>query len=981
MIFARKKIVTKALFALLLLMILSLLPSCVLRQAIHPKEEIITSLESEESKPERSYSYVTDYLRHFGLPDFDAAKVKWAERVFFTYYNYDHGTDLSFDYENGEVLPLAAAVTRYFLNEYYDVIELTDKEAVTTAVIDSYVKVSADPYAIYRVPEASDGFQSDMSGTYAGIGVAVEYNHANETVMVSTVYPDSPAELAGMEVGDLIYAVDGILISDIGFLNIVSKIRGEIGTSVTITVLRGGIEIDLAVTRATITKRSIEYRMLDDGIGYIQITTFKDNTDEQFCAAVDALIAEGAVGLVFDLRSNTGGYLDTVVNMLSYLLPTGKTILSYQYKNDIKHTIVAHADKSPSGEAFDSTIDLPMAVVTNAYTASAAEIFAAVIRDYAKSGELEGITVGTRTYGKGIMQSTVLHGDGSSITLTVAYYDPPSGINYHGVGITPDIIDENAQTQLDTALTEIKKLTMCSATLREHVFSEYSSNGDATCASDGTKSAKCIYCSYTDTKTDTGTRLPHKFGEYVSNNDVTFTKDGTMSAVCSGCGEIDKVIDVGSHENKLDLVNAAISESLLVGEAKFATVSDFLVYWGFPTYNTAKVKWAESIFKTYYNFDHGTDLSYDYRTDDVLPLAAAVAAQFLDEYLETTNTDDSDELTNAILDSYIDLCGDKYAIYRPPVAAGEFETDMSGKFGGIGVMVEYDHQAETVMISTVFDGSPAEIAGILTGDYIYAVNGVTLEEIGYLNAVYKIRGEIGTSVQITLIRDGEPITVTAIRGEVVETSVSYEILDDGIAYVKITTFNDNTDEQFKQVMDELLTLSVRGIVFDLRNNTGGYLDSVVNMLSYILPTGKLIVSYQYKYNKNGASVERLSHDDSYGIGEPTDSVIDLPMVVITNGYTASAGEIFASVIRDYAAAGELCATLVGEKTFGKGIMQGSFIYYSDGSSLTVTTAYYNPPSGVNYHDIGIIPDVPVEQVGDGDLQLDIAIIELELLVN
>ncbi len=977
MLFTKKNCTRTAILVFLLSLIVSLLASCVSTPVIHTKEEIISALEGEESEPKRDYSYATDYLRYFGLPSFDAAKVKWVERVFFTYYNYDHGTDLSFDYGEGDVLPIAASVTRYFLDEYYDLIDLSDKDAVTTAIIDSYVRISADPYAIYRLPEASDGFESDMSGTYAGIGVAVEYNHSDETIMVATVYPDSPAEHAGMRVGDFIHAVEGELVSNIGYLNIVSKIRGEAGTSVKITVLRGGVEVDLVATRAKITERSIEYELLGDGIGYIKITTFKDNTDEQFKEAIDALLDEGAVGLVFDLRSNTGGYLDTVVNMLSYLLPTGKPLLSYQYKNEMKHTLLSTIDTSSSGEEFDSVVDLPMAVISNRYTASAAEIFTSVIRDYRNAGELDATIVGDRTYGKGIMQSSVYHGDGSSVTLTVAYYNPPSGVNYQGVGISPDVEDINPETQLYTALTEIKKFTACSESSRKHVFEEYVSNGDASCTRDGTKSAKCAYCPVTDTKVDVGTMLPHEYGEYVSNRDATFTSDGTKSAKCHNCTHVDTVIDIGSHEGKCDLVLSAISDSLAIGEDNLGTVSDYLVLWGFPEFSTAKVKWAESVFKSYYNYRHEGDLSFDYKSGDVLPLAAAVATKFLTEYLEFTDPADSVAVTNALIDAYTDLSGDPYAVYRLPDAYDDFQADMSGKFGGIGIVVEYDHQDETIMVSTVFESSPAGTAGLRVGDYIYSIDGVTVKDAGYLNAVYKIRGEIGTSVSITVLRDGKELSFTIMRAEVVEESVSYEITDDNIGYIKITTFKNNTDEQFKDAVDALRKEGVSGIIFDLRDNTGGYLDTVVNMLSYILPSGKTIVSYQYK---NGIKYILKSTDDSYGSGTPTDSVLDLPMAVIVNGYTASAAEIFTSVIRDYRDAGELDALIVGERTFGKGIMQSLFTH-SDGSSVAITTAYYNPPSDENYHNEGILPDVEAALSAEGDAQLDTALSEIKKLIN
>ncbi len=1019
MISIRKHALKLALPILIFLLFVTTLTSCIYSQKILPKEDILASVERVENEGGHDYTFVAEYLELFGLPMFDTEKVAWAERVFYTYYNYDHGTDLSFNYEKGDSLPLAASVARYFLNEYYDVIDLKDKDAVTTAVIDSYVRVSNDPYAIYRLPEASDGFQSDMSGTYAGIGVVVEYNHSEQTIMVATVFPDSPAEKAGLQVGDFFYAVDGMPVSDIGYLKAIEKVRGEIGTDVAITVLRDGVKIELVATRAKITEKSIEYEMLEGNIGYIKITTFKDNTDEQFKAAVDTLLGDGAKGIVFDLRDNTGGYLDTVVNMLSYILPNGKDILSYQFKHQIKTTLVTREDVSSANQTFDSVIDLPLAVLCNEYTASAAEIFTAVVRDYKNSGDLEAVLVGEKTYGKGIMQSTVPHPDGSSITLTVAYYNPPSDVNYHGIGITPDLEVTDTQQQLSVALSELNKFISCTGPDAAHVFENYVSNNNASCEKDGTKSATCIFCGIVDIKSDPNTKLSHEFaeyvydenatctadgtesakcercdatdkrvvldsklghsfGEYTSDRNVTFTQDGTKSARCNACGAIDTVVDVDSHYNKKQLINDAISESLENGLDTRTRVFNYLVDWGFPSFDTAKVRWAEQVFLNHYNYNHGTDLSFNYNYGDVLPLAAAVAQRFLDEYCDIIDTTDIAAVTTAVIDSYLDVSGDPYAVYRLPEANDDFQSDMSGEFGGIGVILEYDHQNETVMVSTVFENSPAHIAGLKFGDYIYAVDGTLLSDMGYLNTTYKIRGEIGTEVKITVLRDGELITLTAIRNTVVEKSVNYKLLDGGIAYVEITTFKANTLDQFKEAVDALVAGGAVGIVFDLRNNTGGYLDTVAKMLSYLLPSGKSIVTYQVK---NGTKYNLTTSADGYTeTGEVIDSVIDLPMAVICNGYTASAAEIFTSVIRDYRNTRLLDAVIVGEVTFGKGIMQASS-KYTDGSTITLTTAYYLPPLGVSYHGIGITPDVIVEPTDDVDNQLDAAISNLKTLLN
>ena len=299
---------------------------------------------------------------------------------------------------------------------------------------------------------------------------------------------------------------------------------------------------------------------------------------------------------------------------------------------------------------------------------------------------------------------------------------------------------------------------------------------------------------------------------------------------------------------------------------------------------------------------------------------------------------------------------------------------MSGKFGGIGVIVEYNHDEESIMVGTVYIDSPADKAGIKSGDYIYAIDGKTVEELGYLNAVYYVRGEIGSEVELTLIRNGEYVTVTAVREEVEEINIDYELDEESkIGYIQIVQFKDNTYDQFVKAIDYMEANGAKGIVFDLRNNPGGYLHSVTDVISYLIPSGNTVVSYQYK--GKGKTVYTTGSDGFKG-----DHVVDLPFVVICNEYTASAGEIFTAALRDYDEQGLLSATIVGTRTFAKGIMQNTY-YYIDQSSITMTVAYYDPPSGVNYHGTGVTPDVVVENTDSQvDLQLEAAYSEMQKLL-
>lgn len=394
-------------------------------------------------------------------------------------------------------------------------------------------------------------------------------------------------------------------------------------------------------------------------------------------------------------------------------------------------------------------------------------------------------------------------------------------------------------------------------------------------------------------------------------------------------------------------------------------VLDYLREWGMPLFDKVKFKYFEECFIQLYNYEGGMP--------DTLSHAKKAAELFMENYYDIIDKNDKTAVTDALLDCYVSALDDPYAFYRPPVETEDYMTDMSGKFGGIGVMVEYNDQDETIMVSTVYPGSPAEKAGIKVGDYFYSVDGKTVEELGYTHAVNHVRGEIGTSVTLVMLRGNEYVTVTAIRDEVEEINVAYDIdTEKNVGYVQIVAFKENTFPQFKEAIDALEAAGVKGIIFDLRNNPGGYVDSVVSVISYLVPDGKPVMSYQYK----GYAEKVLYSED-----EGEDHEINVPCVVICNQYTASAGEIFTAAMRDYRNAGEMSATIVGVNTYGKGIMQSSYYYPLDKSTVTFTVAYYNPPYGGNYHGVGVVPDVVVEIENNMDTQIEAAINELQKLIK
>ena len=282
-------------------------------------------------------------------------------------------------------------------------------------------------------------------------------------------------------------------------------------------------------------------------------------------------------------------------------------------------------------------------------------------------------------------------------------------------------------------------------------------------------------------------------------------------------------------------ISENIAESVANGGSGHNRVADYLRDWGMPIFDTIKFEYFEVCFVQLYNFEDGMP--------DTLTHAVKTANLFLENYYNVIDKDDKTAVTDGLITCYVVSLDDPYSIYRPPVETEEYSTDMSGKFGGIGVVVEYDHTNETIMINTVYPDSPAEGAGVKVGDFIHAIDGVTVEEIGYTNAVNRVRGEIGTTVELTLLRDGEYITVSMKRAEVEEINVDYSFDEESkIGYVVIVAFKQNTFDQFKKAIDELEKSGAVGIVFDLRNNPGGYVNSVCDVISYLIPTGKTISS-------------------------------------------------------------------------------------------------------------------------------------------
>ncbi len=312
----------------------------------------------------------------------------------------------------------------------------------------------------------------------------------------------------------------------------------------------------------------------------------------------------------------------------------------------------------------------------------------------------------------------------------------------------------------------------------------------------------------------------------------------------------------------------------------------------------------------------------------------------IDTYVRNQYLGDIDEekLLDYVADGYMLGIGDAYADYMTQEEYKNYQQRNEGILVGIGITVQKD-ESGYILVSDVSEDSPAAIAGIEKNDLIIAVNNEDVLIIGYTQASSNIKGEEGTKLSLTLRREGEDYTVELSRKSMSSSTISHRMVGD-YGYIKIDNFDKSTVNDFKYAVSDLRSKDALGIVFDLRNNTGGLMESVVEILDYLLPEGNLIS----EINKKGEVKNVYTSDSNY---------IDMPMVCLINGETASAAELFVSDLRDFKA-----AELVGQTTFGKGIMQGAYPL-EDGSAIKMTVAYFNPSSDINFDGVGIKPDYEV----------------------
>lgn len=327
-------------------------------------------------------------------------------------------------------------VLKYLIDTYY--LEDVDTEDFATGIYKGFISSLKDPYSTYYTKEEYESLMESSSGVYHGIGAVVSQDVKTGVITIVKPYKDGPAYKAGLLPNDIIYKVEGEEVTGEDLTEVVSKIKGKEGTKVNLTIIRDGVAdpMDFTIVRKKINIPTIEYEMLKDKIGYIQITEFDEITISQFSSAVSDLEKKGMKGLVIDVRDNPGGLLNSVVDILDRLLPKGKLVVYTEDKYGKREE-----------EVTDDSLrfNKPIAVLINGNSASASEIFAGTLQDYKMA-----TIVGTTSFGKGIVQRVIPLTDGTAVKLTISKYFTPNGRNIHGEGIVPDV-----EVELDEELKQL----------------------------------------------------------------------------------------------------------------------------------------------------------------------------------------------------------------------------------------------------------------------------------------------------------------------------------------------------------------------------------------------------------------------------------------------------------------------------------------------------------------------------------------------
>ncbi len=344
-------------------------------------------------------------------------------------------TEENADYQNklDEILNI---LNTYYVDDY-------STEDLGDYLAEAAIASTGDRWSYYISADEYSAYLESNANAYVGIGVTIQLvQETDPGFTIVSVTHESPAEEAGLQNGDMIVGVEGQNAAELGMTGTQQLVRGEEGTDVTITVERNGQRFDVTITRRIIEVDVVVYELLESGEGYIKINNFDTHCARDTIAAIEDLRGQGPTALIFDLRFNPGGMKDELVKVLDYLLPEGPLFRSVNYKGEEE---VDYSD--------EDCLDMPMAVIINGDSYSAAEFFAAALQEYEAA-----VIVGTQTCGKANYQQTFRLSDGSAIAISTGHYQTPNGVTLDGIGVTPDIIVEvDEETYFDLYYEKVEK--------------------------------------------------------------------------------------------------------------------------------------------------------------------------------------------------------------------------------------------------------------------------------------------------------------------------------------------------------------------------------------------------------------------------------------------------------------------------------------------------------------------------------------------
>ena len=339
-------------------------------------------------------------------------------------------------------------IDKYYLGE-------VDESKLEEGAIKGYIEGLDDPYTEYISKEDMESYLDDTMGNFVGIGIYMIKNTKYDKIQVLSTIKGSPAEEAGIQSGDLIISVDGIEYKADDMTAVSNKIKGEEGTKVTVELLRGSENVKYELTRSKVKVNQVEGKVISDDIGYIKFTSFDETTAEDFKKQYQELAKKNIKSLIIDLRNNGGGIVDKALEIADYIADKDSVLL-YEVDKNNKETV----RKAKT----DPIINMPIIILTNENTASASEILAGALKDLGKAK-----TVGTTTYGKGVIQQILKLNDGSGLKITIEEYQTPNKNKINKVGIEPDekvelpdsvesifTIKESEDTQLQKAIDMLK---------------------------------------------------------------------------------------------------------------------------------------------------------------------------------------------------------------------------------------------------------------------------------------------------------------------------------------------------------------------------------------------------------------------------------------------------------------------------------------------------------------------------------------------